>query len=264
MKLYEKIVLAAIAGMFGLGVIILGVAVAMRGSGSTSSASGSSFFGSANPKPHMDANSLEGCYVKTEMNVYSSQLKCTYYWFRGDGRVYFGIPPAGMGDADFSALQKSDPNNCGTYTVKGEKLTMQRNGGAAEDHTYTPDAGGMMDSEPLQNVWRFKDGATLEGKWGIDMAIPLFGGGGGSASSSTTWQFHSDGSFEGSGHAGVDTKQATGMQTSNGKGKYEFADNKLKITYNEGTTKSFNAMAVGSSTAPSIFILDGTAYNQER
>jgi hypothetical protein len=249
MKSYEKIILASIAGAFALGVIILAVAVSVGSSG-----------GSTAAKPHLDSKSLEGCYVKTEANAFSNALKCTYYWFRADGRMYFGIPPAGTTDADFNSLEKSDSKNCGTYTISGENLTLKHSDGTSEAHTYSPDGGGIMDASPLQNVWRFKDGATLDGKWGMDVAVPLFGGGGGSASSSKDWIFHSDGSYEDAGHAGVDSKQATGLQTNNANGKYQFADNRLKITYGDGTTKTFNAMGVGDTAKPSILVIDGIGY----
>jgi hypothetical protein len=206
------------------------------------------------------AQTLSGWFVKTEMTVYSSRLKCTYYLFFPSGHVYFGNPPPGT-SVEYSKLFAAHPENCGTYTLTGEKLTLKRNNGSApEEHTYSPGAGGIMDSSPIAPVFYLADGTRLEGSWGIDTAIS---GTNYSVSASTTFKFHRDGSFEGSGHAGYDGRDATSSGSTNGKGTYEFKGGKVIIKYNDGTTKSPDAFGTHDKVKPWILVIDGIEYNNQ-
>ena len=109
---------------------------------------------------------ISGWFVKTQAGYYGN-LTCTYYIFFPNGHMYFGNPPVGTAKVDYGSLYKAAPKNCGTYTLAGENLTLNRNDGSApETHTYTPQGGGIMDSCPFSPVWRFANGAKVEGKWG--------------------------------------------------------------------------------------------------
>ena len=206
------------------------------------------------------AQSLSGWFVKTEITRYSSRLRCTYYLFFPSGHVYFGNPPAGN-SADYAKLYAAHPENCGTYTLAGEKLTLKRNNGSApEEHTYSPNGGGIMDSSPLSPVFYLADGTRLDGSWGIDTAVT---GTNYTASASTTFKFHRDGSFEGSGHAGYDGRDATSGSSTNGKGTYEFKGGKVIIKYSDGTTKSLDAFGTDRKDVPRILVIDGIEYNNQ-
>lgn len=208
------------------------------------------------------AQTLSGWFVKTRIFSYnSSRLQCTYYLFFPSGHVYFGSPPYGTA-VDYSKLYAAHPQDCGTYTLAGEKLTLNRNNGSKpEEHTYSPGLGGVMDDCPLSPVWYFVDGARLEGSWGVDTAVtgPSY-----SVSASTTFTFHGDGSFEGSGHAGYDGRNATTSGSTNGKGTYEFKSGKVNIKYTDGSTKSFDAFGTDDKKKPRILVIDGIEYNSMR
>jgi hypothetical protein len=202
--------------------------------------------------------SISGWFVKTTINTYSSVYNCTFYIFFSNGHMYFGNPPAGTEKIKYGELYKADPKNCGIYKLDGVKLTWTRNDGSApEEHIYSPKFGGTMDGSPLSPVWRFDNGARLEGRWGIDTA---FTGSGFSSSSSTSFVFHRDGTFETAGHAGVDGKQDTGLETTAGKGTYAFKGAKLIMKYDGGATRSLDAFGTDTKAAPRILGIDGMQY----
>ncbi len=58
-----------------------------------------------------------------------------YWWFLGDGRVYSGLPSTGLTPGDFESACKTVPSNCGTYTLSGDKLTMNFKGGQPQNWT---------------------------------------------------------------------------------------------------------------------------------
>ena len=196
----------------------------------------------------------------------------THYWFRPDGNVYFGTPPAGLGDDDFAALKKSDPTNCGTYELVGQALTLTKNGEEPEDHTYSPGAGGVMDSNPLSHVYRFKPGFRLEGTWGVNISsnfgeVAAFG--------ANTWNFHKDGTFEHTTSGGVETTeikgtggaapgQALSQSASIARGTYDFGGGKLILTGADGKTETHSASATDSVEKPRILNIDGSDLNQTR
>ena len=174
---------------------------------------------------------FNGWFVATRINSRGTGLICTYYWFRADGHVHFGGPPANWSDEEFAALEKSDPRNSGTYGVVGEKMTLQHNGGQPEVLSYTPRGGGILGSDPLQTVWRFADAASLDGSWGLDSSSSF---GHVTVVASDTWTFHRDGTFEHNTFAGVDSEThkgfnggpaagVTGAKSEITKGKYQFA-----------------------------------------
>jgi hypothetical protein len=194
-----------------------------------------------------------------------SRLKCTYYWFRPDGAVYFGAPVV----ADFAAVQKADAKNCGTYTIVGEDLKLIRNGAAPEMHTYSPGAGGVMDSSPLQAVVRFKDGTKLAGTWGIDYSGTFAGV---HSVSSNTWVFRRDGTFDHTVVGGVETTAhktgtgeapgvAVGVDAPIEKGTYAFTGGKLNVKGGDGRAQSFSVWGVGSEASPSPLGIDGLELN---
>ena len=204
---------------------------------------------------------ISGWFVKSASN-YSGNLTCTYYVFFPNGHMYFGNPPAGSDKADYAKLYKTDPQNCGAYTLVGQNLTLNRNNGSApETHTYTPAGGGMMDSCPLTPVWRFANGAKIEGKWGVDVAVV---GHGYSVSSSHSFTFHRDGTFEDASHGGVDGRPSTSLTTAEGKGTYTFEDSKLVVKFNDGTTKTYDVSGSSDKAAPYILGIDGVGYGPMR
>ncbi len=216
---------------------------------------------------------LDGWFAKTEIVFFGgAHMKSTHYWFRPDGNVYFGTPPAGLGDDDFAALKKSDPTNCGTYELVGQALTLRKNGGEPEDHTYSPGAGGVMDSNPLSRVYRFKPGSRLEGTWGVNISSNF---GGVAAFGAQSWNFHKDGTFEHTTSGGVETTetkgtggaapgQAVAQSAAITRGTYDFGGGKLILTAADGRTESHSASATDSMEKPRILNIDGSDLNQTR
>ena len=213
---------------------------------------------------------LDGWFAKTELVYFGgAHIRSTPYWFRPDGNVYFGNPPAGLGAADFTAVMKSDPTNCGTYRIIGEQLTLTKAGAEPEEHTYSPGAGGVMDSSPLSRIYRFRDGARLEGTWETSTSSTF---GGVHAVGANTWVFRKDGTFEHRSYGGVETTktrgtdgaapgQAVGLTETITAGTYEFAGGKLKLTAPDGRTETRTASGVSSEESPRILTLDGADLN---
>jgi hypothetical protein len=129
-----------------------------------------------------------------------------------------------------------------------------------------------MDSSPLSPVVRFKDGATLEGTWSIDYSGTF---GGVHSVSSDSWEFRRDGTFQRTRVGGVETTrhttgtgsapgQAVGVDAPVEQGRYEFVGGQLRLTSDDGRSRSLAAWGVGSASAPSPLGIDGVEYNKAR
>ena len=214
---------------------------------------------------------LDGWFAKTELVFFGgAHIRSTPYWFRPDGAVYFGNPPAGLGAADFAAVLKSDPNHCGTYQITGERLLLVKAGAAPEEHTYSPGAGGVMDASPLSRIYRFRDGARLGGTWETSTSSTF---GGVHAVSASTWIFRPDGTFELRSYGGVETTktkgtdgaapgQAVGHTETIESGTSEFSGTLLKVRAPDGRTEVHTAFGVSSEESPRILTIDGMDLNQ--
>ena len=119
--------------------------------------------------------------------------------------------------------------------------------------------GGLIDYGPIRPVWRFPDGAKLEGKWDIDSASTF---GGITAVGSTTWVFHADGTVEHASFGGVDSKTATGSSNETERSPYTFKDNKL-VLGSGADARTFDIWGTNSKKEPPILIIDGKAYNEK-
>ncbi len=154
----------------------------------------------------------------------------------------------------------------------GRQLTLIKNGGEPEEHTYSPGAGGVMDSSPLSHVYRFRPGARLEGTWEVSTSSNF---GGVSAVGANTWNFHKDGTVEHTTFGGVETTktkgidgaapgQALGQTTAIARGTYDFVGGKLIVTGADGMTEAHSASATDSEEKPRILNIDGSDLNQTR
>lgn len=126
-----------------------------------------------------------------------------------------------------------------------------------------------MDSSPLSRIYRFRDGARLEGTWETSTSSTF---GGVRAGGANTWIFRKDGTFEHRTYGSVETTktrgidgaapgQALGQTEAITSGTYEFAGARLKVTASDGRTELHTASGVSSEESPRILTIDGADLN---
>jgi hypothetical protein len=104
-----------------------------------------------------DTRAVAGLYMAPRLKLSTvpgaSTMSTYYYLFSGDGRVYrgYGLPSAPNGELarfDYAAAAASDPENAGTFEIRGTQLVIQM----GWQHAYTittavPDAAGRVTIE---------------------------------------------------------------------------------------------------------------------
>src|SRR5579883_3284429 len=149
-----------------------------------------------------------------------------YWWFLNDGRVLHGLPTSGLTPADFENACKTHPDSCGSYSLAGDKLTIQYRGGRNENWTYKPLNGGFqMNYIILSEVKKYPSGTRLNGTW----SRPFSAGAGTAGSpivitSPTFLSFHPDGTFAEKNVTGVDAKSGFNSSSSQSGGAYTIQD----------------------------------------
>ena len=113
------------------------------------------------------AASIAGLYSATTMRydplIGGSVIDQYWYFFSPDGQVCRGyslpkLQPSANGDFhrfDFAARADADPENCGTFTVHGEKVTMRIGRRFAESIIFrAPDRNGKVTIQRAQySLW---------------------------------------------------------------------------------------------------------------
>jgi hypothetical protein len=203
--------------------------------------------------PPQEGKHVQGWIAVTTIG-YGGGLICDYYWFRPDGGVYFGVPNGASTDADYAALQKSEPANCGTHGIVGGDMTLQRNG---QKPVKTNFGGGVLGGGVVRGVWYFTKGQRLEGMWENGNSIH----GRLNIAASADWTFHADGTFDNGSVAIIGNRNGdTGKAVSN-KGTYELDGHVLTLKYDDGTTKTAETFGTDDKAKPYILGIDGVGYH---
>jgi hypothetical protein len=182
--------------------------------------------------------------------------------------VLHGLPAGGLTAADFEAACRANTVSCGTYTLAGDKLSVQYQNGQKEEHTYKPLQGGMqLDYIVYTPVQKFGAGAKLNGTWGRAFSAQVIT----SSSSGVNivapkWiTFHADGTFSQRSVTGVETASAvrgantSGSEEAQSAGTYALKNNLLTIT-RAGKTETHVIFPVAGDNLN----IDGQVYNKEK
>jgi hypothetical protein len=164
-----------------------------------------------------------------------------YWWFLPDGRVLRDTLPAGLTAEKFDAACREHSGFCGTYTVSGNKLTLQYKTGNSETWSYKPLNGGIqLNYLILTPVEKYPPGSKLNGTWERAFAanVRVAPGSNTAIVSPSFYTFKQDGTFTFQNITGVDSNSKTrganitSSQQSQSAGTYTLHDNILMLVRN--------------------------------
>lgn len=225
---------------------------------------------------------LDGLYVGTEnrqqfnmlTHLYDFKVFQVYYLFLPDGRVYFGLPPAGALDRfDFARAQRDDPKNCGTYRVSSDKIQFTRNG-VPDNQPAVFERG--TDSLRIGRTWVHRvakaEGLRLDGTFGrqnfVNTSVAGAGVQGG-VSGDKKITFSRDGRFSQTGFTGFagvrDTPSsysgaATSSQTSSS-GTCTLRGYTLELNYTDGRREQ-HTFFLYPKEENQVVVIDGVSYTR--
>jgi hypothetical protein len=207
----------------------------------------------------LDARPQPGRHIQEWIGVsafgYGGGLRWTFYWFRPDGTFYSGSPNGATSQADFAALEKSDPGNCGTYGIAGEELTLQRNGGEPHKVKYN---GTSLGDGVIRAVYYIAPGHKLDGTWTSGISVRA---GNMNVTNSSDWVFRRDGTFNNGSVAAVGNRNGEAGKGNSNQGTYQFTGHQLVLKYDNGTTKSVDTFGTDNKDRPDFLGIDGSIYN---
>jgi hypothetical protein len=132
-----------------------------------------------------------------------------YWWFLPDGRVLRNTLPAGLSPAAFDAACQKNSGFCGTYTLSGDKMTVNIKNGQTENWTYKTLNGGIqLNYLILTPVEKYPAGTHLNGSWSRAFSSKMHSGPGSNVTvtSPSFYTFKPDGTYTFKNIAGVDTE----------------------------------------------------------
>jgi hypothetical protein len=207
---------------------------------------------------------IPGWVVATSIGLRNT-LVCTPFWFRPDGTVYFGNPNGAATDADFAALQKSEPAKCGTYHIDGAEITLQSNGGEPVTLPYNKYSIG---SGFLYSVHYFTPDEKLDGVWLTGTKVVA---GAANAAASSTWVFRPDGTFNTLDVAAITNASLTRKggaetgQAARNHGTYAFTGHQITLKFADGTSKTVDTFGTDvKPNKPYILGIDGHTFHNAK
>lgn len=228
---------------------------------------------------------FNGLYLQVQSWFFNGAMSVEYihYYFFPDGHVFRGVPPGGSvvdqpGAAEFAALLKAHPKNCGTYLVRGDKITFQFPGEKPSVKKFSYEKPGsdavlMIDTLGAVKVGRFKDDQKLDATYEGGASARSAPGSGPQTfvASSSTFDFHPDGTW-GRQNIGLidsngDKTGVSGSADSTAGGRYQLRGNTLTLT--GGDVKSAVSYTVypfpdKEEFPPMRLFCNGTLYTRER
>ncbi len=200
----------------------------------------------------MQAAPLNGLYFGLDNMRGFSEV---YWWFLSDGRVLRNTLPAGLKKENFDAACQQHSGFCGTYTLSGDKLTVQYKTGAPENWTYKVLNGGIqLNYLILTPVEKYPAGAKLNGTFDRPFSAKV---GNTAITSPTFYTFKPDGTFTFLNVTGVETANRGGSHQTEATGTYTLRDNSLMIVKNGKTEEHMIFPVAGGSLN-----IDGMVYKK--
>jgi hypothetical protein len=192
-----------------------------------------------------------------------------YWWFLADGRVMMGLPTTGISPQEFEGACQPAPNNCGNYTLSGDKLTIKYRNGKSEVWPIQVQSDGIMlnYSIPMTPVGKYPAGTRLNGTWDRPFTSQFATSGMSVAAvtSPTFLTFKSDGTYGEKQMTGLSTgsivngASVTRSQTVQLTGTYTIKDNVLMLVKSGKSERHFIFPAVGDRLN-----IDGHLYSKEK
>lgn len=182
-------------------------------------------------------------------------LSIGWLWLGDDGS-FVKNPVRGANPIDLAAEKEGNAANTGTYTKKGDVLSVTYQDGKTEDWKmeYLDGRLNMIDGWFAQAQAGMPDNYTLHGNFTGNFHV-------GYVSKQQTYSFNSDGSLSLTGMATVNVDGAGGTAAGEPeKGRYTIHGNTLRISMNNGD-QSVALIGIMPGDKPSI-IINYTMFNQ--
>jgi len=189
-----------------------------------------------------------------------------YWWFQADGRLLRNTLPTSLTPAGFNAACQRNSGFCSTYTLSGDKLTIQNKDGKSENWTYKVLNGGIQLNYLIMTpVEKFASGAKLNGSFDRASSAAVHSGPGSNVTITvpTFYTFKPDGTFTFLSIAGIDATSSVkgasvaSSQQSQSSGTYSIHDNVLVLVKN-GASETHMIFPVAGGNLN----IDGVVYKK--
>lgn len=198
---------------------------------------------------------IEGVYLSSLL--FRSGLDHNFTVLYSDGRALNVLPPGGIDEPDFAALDAKNPKEVGRWRESGGQVTVEW-GGGRERSTYPRRPDGSLDLQRgiSTRLTAFPDGQRIQG---VYRRTSTAGGQGTFLASTQSLAFAADGSYGGKATASVAARGVGKAASSADGGSYAIKGYTLELRHGDGrTSRHFLATSRKEpADKPKIIYLDG-------
>lgn len=198
---------------------------------------------------------IEGVYLSSLL--FRSGLDHNFLVLYGDGRALNVLPPGGIDEPDFAALEARSPKEVGRWRESGGQVTVEW-GGGRERSAYPRRPDGSLDLQRgiSTRLAAFPDGQRVHG---VYRRTSTAGGQGTFLASTQSLAFAADGSYGGKAAASVAARGVGKAASTADSGGYTIKGFTLELRHGDGrTSRHFLATSRKEpADQPKIIYVDG-------